>query len=453
MNEVRSGVFDSARARGLYVSQSDGWTYLNAGARAQVPEKVSSAVTRAFRTAPLQADPGTTAGGTGTRGDAYVDAARVAVADLVGGVPECVVLGPSRAALLNTLASSLPAKLRMGREVVLSRVDDPVNIAPWELAADLYGAQVRWAEAELTSGSLPTWQFSELIGPYTSVAAVAAANAHIGTVTDIRAISDLLHAKSNGWLVVDAASYAPYRPIDMEEWGADIVALDLAPLGGPEVGALVFRDPAMLAQLRLAEVRTGRHSTPDLLVLAKRRIAALERGGLAPGLLGAVPATVDFLAGLDEDASGDRRERLRTSLPAAEEYMNGLARHLVEGLRDFGVVHVVGVTGGDDHGAYNGGGHGSYTDGASYASSYEAASTRADRVPRVSFLVPGLPAVTVAERLLDNGVVAEVVGLEDSALFDQMGVAEMGGAVCVAFAPHNTRYDVDQLVRVVGGMV
>jgi selenocysteine lyase/cysteine desulfurase len=215
------------------------------------------------------------------------------------------------------------------------------------------------------------------------------------------------------------------------------------------VGALVFRDQTMLAQLKLAEVRTGRHSTPDLHSLARRRVAALERGGLAPGLLGAVPATVDFLAGLDEDATGDRRSKLATSLPAAEEYMNGLARHLIDGLRDFGVVHVVGVTG-DDHGAYNGGGHGSWTvDDGGYTDLWSPT----DRVPRVSFLVPGLSAATVAERLLDNGVVAEVVGLEDSALFDQMGVAEMGGAVCVAFAPHNTRYDVDQLVRVVGGMV
>ncbi|AGP29788.1 hypothetical protein A606_00665 [Corynebacterium terpenotabidum Y-11] len=428
-------MFDSARARGLYVSQSDGWTYLNAGSRAQVPEKVSSAVTQSFRTAPLQADP---AHGAGTRGDAYVDAARVAVAELVGGTPECVVLGPSRAALLNILASALPRMLRMGREVVLSRVDDPVNIAPWELAADLYGASVRWAEAELTTGALPTWQFSELIGTSTSIVAVAAANAHIGTVTDVRAIADLLHAKSNGWLVVDAAAYAPYRHIDIHAWEADIVALDLAPLGGPEVGALVFRDPAMLAQLRLAEVKTGRHSTPDLLALAKRRVAALERGGLAPGLLGAVPAAVDFLAGLDETASGGRHERLRISLPAVEEYLLSLARHLVDGLRDFGVVHVVGVS--EDDGSYGASNH-----GESYLST--------ERVPRVSFLVPGLSASTVVERLRDNGVVAETVGLEDSALFDQMGVAEMGGAVCVAFAPHNTRYDVDQLVRVVGGMV
>lgn len=438
-------MFDSARVRGLYVSQSDGWTYLNSGVRAQVPEKVSAAVSRSFRTAPLQADAASVAEASGTRGDAFVDAARSAVADLVGSVPECVVLGPSRSALLSTLASAIPAKLSMGREVVLSRVDDQVNIAPWELAADLYGAEVRWAEAELATGALPTWQFSELVGPHTSIVAVSAANAHIGTVTDMRVISELVHAQSDGWLVVDAASYAPYRYIDMAEWGADILALDLAPLGGPEVGALVFRDPAMLAQLRLAEVKIGRHSTPDLTVLARRRVAALERGGLAPGLLGAVPAAIDFLANLDEDAAGNRRTRLQISLPEAEKYMHSLARHLVDGLSDFGVVHVVGVTG---EGGQNGYGH-----SGGHLGGYGEWGSAVDRVPRVSFLVPGLPAATVAERLRDNGVAAETVGLEDSALFDQMGVAEMGGAVCVAFAPHNTRHDVDQLVRVIGGMV
>ena len=44
-------VFDVARVRGLYVSLSDGWTYLNAQENAQVPEKVSTGVAMAFRTA------------------------------------------------------------------------------------------------------------------------------------------------------------------------------------------------------------------------------------------------------------------------------------------------------------------------------------------------------------------------------------------------------------------
>lgn len=435
-------MFDIARVRGLYESLSEGWTYLNAGRRAQVPEKVSSAVSRAFRSSPLQSQDGA------PRGEDYVSAARQAVADLVGASPECVVLGPSRATLLSTLATAVPAKLRMGREVILSRVDEPSNVTPWRLAADLYGASVHWAEADLTTGALPAWQFTNLISADTSIVAVPAANAHLGTVTDIRAIADILRAKSRGWLIVDAGAYAPYRLIDMDTWGADVVALDLAPLGGPEVGALVFRDPALLAELHLVELRRGRHATPDPQELAAKRVAELERDGHAPGLLGGVPTAVNHLADLDDDATGTRRERLATSLQSTEDYLGRLAGYLVDGLRDLENVHVVGVDGEVD------------TDTAPDPDSWgstPAARGRhfgpVDRLPRVSFLVQGIEAATVGQRLLSNGVVAQTVGLEESALFDQMGVAEMGGAVCVALAPHNTRIDIDRLVRVVGGMV
>jgi selenocysteine lyase/cysteine desulfurase len=426
-------VFDIARVRGLYESSSEGWTYLNAGQRAQLPEKVSSAVARAFRAAPLQGSSGH------PRGDDYVTSAREAIADLVGSSPECVVLGPSRAALLSTLATAVPAKLRMGREVVLSRIDDPSNISPWQLAADLYGASVRWAEADLTSGALPAWQYTSLISMDTSIVAVPVANSHLGTVTDVRAIADTLRAKSRGWLIVDAGAYAPYRHIDMDAWDADVVALDIAPMGGPEVGAMVFRDPSLLAELHMTELRRGRHAAPDPQAMAARRVAALERDGVSPGLLGGVGPVVNHLAELDEEATGSRRERLATSLSSTSDYLVHLAGYLTDGLRDLDGVHVIGVDG--------------EVEGAHDSSTWGRQGTHVDRLPRVSFLVQGIDAASVGERLLSNGVVAQTVGLEESALFDQMGVAEMGGAVCVALAPHNTQFDVDLLVRIVGGMV
>ena len=46
-------VFDVARVRGLYTSLGDGWTYLSAHAQPQIPERVSSAVARGFRQAPV----------------------------------------------------------------------------------------------------------------------------------------------------------------------------------------------------------------------------------------------------------------------------------------------------------------------------------------------------------------------------------------------------------------
>lgn len=454
-------MFDVPRVRGLYASLSDGWTYLNAQDFPQVPERVSSAVARSFRVASLLEPPESTTGShsraqrLGRRiGESFGDSARTAIADLTGARPENVVLGASREALLDDLAHALYRRLRLGQEVVLSRIDDPANVAPWKHAADLYGARVRWAEPDLSSGVLPAWQFTNLVEPETTVVAVSAANRYVGAVTDVRAIADCVRAKSRALLVVDVDSFAPYRVVDVEQMGADVLALDVASLGGPNVGALVFKDDAT----RQAVFRSGH---------------GVGVGGVSEGLLGGVAEAVDHLARLDDSARGTRRTRLKTGLPHAADYLNSLATHLVEGLQSLGTVHVIGVDG-DGH----------------VLEEFAAV----DRVPRVSFLVDGVPAGVVVQRLLANGVVAGVVAPGQSQLLERMGVFEeqagagpaapgansrgrhvrrgadsdtasaadaasalgsaldQAGAVSVGFAPHNTVHDVDQLVRVVASV-
>ena len=424
-------MFDVPRVRGLYASLSDGWTYLNAQDFPQVPERVSSAVARSFRVASLLEPPESATGShsraqrLGRRiGESFGDSARIAIADLTGARPENVVLGASRAALFDDLAHALYRRLRLGQQVVLSRVDDPANLAPWKHAADLYGARVRWAEPDLSSGVLPAWQFTNLVEPETSVVAVSAANRYVGAVTDVRAIADCVRAKSRALLVVDVDSFAPYRLVDVEQMGADVLALDVASLGGPNVGALVFKEDAPRRAVFRSEHGVG-------------------VGGVAEGLLGGVAEAVDHLARLDDSARGTRRSRLKAGLPRAAEHLNMLASHLVEGLQSLGTVHVLGVDGDGD-----------------VLEEFSAV----DRVPRVSFLVDGVPAGVVVQRLLANGVVAGVVAPGQSQLLERMGVFEehpaassdspldQAGAVAVGFAPHNTVHDVEQLVRVVASV-
>lgn len=465
-------MFDNPRVRGLFASLSDGWTYVNAQSKPQVPEKVSSAVARAFRVSNLL-EPVEIGSGSHSRtqqpgrrlGETFDAAARVAVADLVGGRPECVILGPSRAALLDRLANSMGRKLRLGQEVVLSRVDDPANLTPWREAADLFGARVRWAEPDLATGVLPAWQYAELVGPYTAMVALSAANRHVGAINDVRAVTDIVCSKAPRALtVVDVDNIAPHRVIDVDELGADVLALDISSLGGPQVGALVFRTPEAMASV----VPSGNRSLRSVL----------EFGGVSEGLLGGVPAAVEHLGQLDEDARGTRRRRLETALPQASRYVNGLARRAVEGLQDLGTVHVVGVDGDFDA---------------------EPHFDNIDRIPRVTFIVDGVPADVARQRLVNNRVVADAVCPSESELLRVMGVfgdpeedaapgrrprrakkgrhaeprrggelleledsyigavfsagdAEQAGAITLSFSVHNTIYDVDQVVRAVASL-
>ena len=452
-------MFDNPRVRGLFASLSDGWTYVNAQSRPQVPEKVSAAVSRSFRVSNLL-EPVEARFGSHSRsefpgrriGESFESAARVAIADLVGGRAEYVVLGSSRAALLDRLANTMSHKLSIGQDIVLSRVDDPANLTPWQEASRLYGATVKWAEPDLSTGALPAWQYADLVGPDTSVVALGAANRHVGAVNDVRAVTDIVRTKApKAMTVVDVDNIAPHRVVDMWSLGADVVAVDMSSLGGPHIGALIFQSDEVMSRV-VTNTRRSLRST-------------LEFGGVAEGLLGGVPATVDHLAMLDEDVHGTRRRRLETALPQASDYVNGLARRAVEGLQSLGTVHVIGIDGDFDADPH---------------------FDNIDRIPRVTFMVDGVPAHIAQQRLIANRVVADVVRPNESELLRAMGVfgdpedANQGrrsrrakvsrhrepqssyadseepysdaGAVTLSFAVHNTLYDVDQVVRAVASL-
>ena len=74
--------FDVARVRGLFPALGDGYIHLDGPAGALIPEGVARAVSAALRV-PLSNRRGPFP--SSARADALVDAARAAVADLVGG--------------------------------------------------------------------------------------------------------------------------------------------------------------------------------------------------------------------------------------------------------------------------------------------------------------------------------------------------------------------------------
>ncbi|PRQ10430.1 cysteine desulfurase [Corynebacterium sp. 13CS0277] len=411
---------DLARVRGLYASLSDGWTYFNGHELAQIPERVSSGVATAFRTSPLVAAVEPARGShskaqpagvpTGLAHDA---AARRAIADLVGAAADRVVLGPNPQTLLRGFVEAFRPRLARagqpvppGAVVVARSLSAPI--------ADVFaGLPARIAEPDLGTGELPVWQFHDIVDGGTRLVVVPAAHRLVGTQTDVAAVRDIVREHSRAWLVVDASDVAPYQPIDMDAWGADAVLLDVAALGGPQLAALVVRDVSMFPRLQA-------------LTPGAEGAAALEVGPLSMGLLGGVAPTIDHLADLDEDARGTRRNRLRRSLGALNAHTGQLATHLVESLGSLGAVHLVGITG------------------------EAAAGAPAARTPRVTFLVHGVDAHTVHERLLANGIVAQVSPRDP--LLEAMGAADAGGTVTVSLSPFNTSADVDQLVRVVASL-
>ncbi|MEQ6223757.1 cysteine desulfurase-like protein, partial [Mycobacterium tuberculosis] len=299
--------YDVARVRGLHPSLGDGWVHFDAPAGMLIPDSVATTVSTAFRrsgASTVGAHP------SARRSAAVLDAAREAVADLVNADPGGVVLGADRAVLLSLLAEASSSRAGLGYEVIVSRLDDEANIAPWLRAAHRYGAKVKWAEVDIETGELPTWQWESLISKSTRLVAVNSASGTLGGVTDLRAMTKLVH-DVGALVVVDHSAAAPYRLLDIRETDADVVTVNAHAWGGPPIGAMVFRDPSVMNSF--GSVSTNPYATGP---------ARLEIGVHQFGLLAGVVASIEYLAALDESARGSRRERLAVSMQSADAYLN-----------------------------------------------------------------------------------------------------------------------------------
>lgn len=395
--------YDVARVRGLHPSLGDGWVHFDAPAGMLIPNSVATTVSTAFRrsgASTVGAHP------SARRSAAVLDAAREAVADLVNADPGGVVLGADRAVLLSLLAEASSSRAGLGYEVIVSRLDDEANIAPWLRAAHRYGAKVKWAEVDIETGELPTWQWESLISKSTRLVAVNSASGTLGGVTDLRAMTKLVH-DVGALVVVDHSAAAPYRLLDIRETDADVVTVNAHAWGGPPIGAMVFRDPSVMNSF--GSVSTNPYATGP---------ARLEIGVHQFGLLAGVVASIEYLAALDESARGSRRERLAVSMQSADAYLNRVFDYLMVSLRSLPLVMLIGRP--------------------------EA------QIPVVSFAVHKVPADRVVQRLADNGILA--IANTGSRVLDVLGVNDVGGAVTVGLAHYSTMAEVDQLVRALASL-
>jgi cysteine desulfurase family protein (TIGR01976 family) len=396
--------FDVDRVRACYPALADGYAYLDGAAGTQLPDSVIDAMAGAYR-----AGLGNSGGAfpASRRSDEITAECRRAVADLTGGRPEGVILGPNMTTLTYRLARTLAAGWGPGDEVVVTRLDHDANVRPWVQAASAVGAVVRWADVQLPEGDLPLASFRPLISDRTRLVAVTAASNLIGTRPDVAGIAALAHA-AGALAYVDGVHATPHGPVDVGELGADLYATSAYKWSGPHVGAVVA-DPAMLESLAPDKLAPAPAEVPD----------RFEQGTLAFADLAGVTAAVDHLASLAGPAAGagTRRERILAGLAAAEAHERDLFRVLLGGLDAMGHVTTYGKA--------------------------------ARRTATAYFNVAGRTPRQVAEHLAGRKV--NVWDGDNYAweLAGVLGLRETGGAVRAGLVHYNDRSDVDRLLAAV----
>ncbi|MFG2544145.1 cysteine desulfurase-like protein [Streptomyces sp. NPDC048594] len=370
----------------------------------QTPQPVIDAIGEALAN-PL-ANRGRTTEGE-RNADGIVADARGALGDLLATDPRGIVLGRSATQLAYDLSRTLAKAWRPGDEVVVTRLDHDSNIRPWIQAAEAVGASVRWADFDPATGELLPEHVEAVLSPRTRLVAVTAASNLIGTMPDLPTVARLAHGVG-ALLHVDAVHYASHAVVDPAALGADTLVCSPYKFLGPHLGVLAAR-PDFLETLRPDKLLPSSDAVPE----------RFELGTLPYELLAGTRAAVDFLAGLEPDAHGGRRERLVASFAALERHEDALRRRIEAGLADLGGITV----------------H----------------SRAARRTPTLLFTVAGLRPAEVYRRLAERGVDAPAGTFYALEASRQLGLGDEG-AVRVGLAPYTSADDVDRLLTALAAL-
>jgi len=356
---------------------------------------------------------------TSRESDRITQSAHQAMADMLHARgPEEIAFGQNMTSLTFHLSRSLARTWKPGDEVLVTRMDHDANVRPWVLAARDAGATARFVDMRPEDCTLDLDDLKRQLGPRTKLVAVTCASNAVGTINDVKRVSRMAH-DAGALVFLDAVHYAPHGPIDVQDWGCDLLACSAYKFFGPHVGIL-WGKRELLTELTPYKVRPAEDTLPQRWMTGTQ-----NHEGLA-----GVAAAVDYLAeiGRTQPASAERFPHLkgqsrdiRAGLAAIQEYESGLARKLLAGLAERPRFKVWGIT---------------------------KPEQLAWRAPTVSITQADRPALQIAEHLAARHVYTWSGNMYALELTERLGLEASGGVLRLGLVHYNTAEEIDRLLTV-----
>ena len=375
---------DVAAVRRRFSALAAPQVFFDAPGGTQVPDEVVEAVARYLREANANA------GGpfaTSRRTDAVLAQARLAAAEFLRCDPDEAIFGANMTTLNFTLSRTVGRTLHAGDEILVTRLDHDGNVAPWlELARDL-DLRVRFVDVH-DDTTLDLADLERQLTERTRVVAFPVASNAVGTLTDVHRIAELAHeADALAW--ADAVHYGPHGPIDVRDWGVDVLLCSPYKFFGPHLG-LAYGRAEVLRSWRAYKVRPA----PDEPLGSR-----FETGTQAHELLAGFVAAVDYVHSI--------------GWGAIRAHERELGRRFLDALPSRATLYGL--------------------------------PTMEGRVPTFAFNVEGLSATDAARRLGDRGFAVWHGNYYAQEIMERLGLGDEG-AVRVGIVHYNTTDEVDRLL-------
>jgi cysteine desulfurase/selenocysteine lyase len=151
---------------------------------------------------------------------------------------EEIVFTRSATEAINLVASSFAApRISEEDEIVLTIAEHHSNIVPWHFLRERQGAVLKWVDVT-DEGAFDLAAFEAALSPKTKMVAVTHMSNVLGTVTPLKEVIALAHAK-NIPVLVDGSQGAVHLDVDVQALDADFYAMTGHKLYGPTgVGVL-----------------------------------------------------------------------------------------------------------------------------------------------------------------------------------------------------------------------
>jgi len=237
-----AGVFDARRAREDFpilktAAHGKPLVFLDSAASAQKPRQVIDAVAHVYEAEYANIHRGVYELSERTTA-AFEDAREKTRAFLNAREAREIVFVRGATEAINLVAQSFGrAFLKEGDEIVLSALEHHSNIVPWQILRDMTGVVLRVAPVN-DAGEIELEAYEKLLNARTRLVAITHVSNAIGTVTPIREIIRLAHAKGVP-VLVDGCQAVPHQKVDLQALDCDFYAFSGHKLYGPSgIGVL-----------------------------------------------------------------------------------------------------------------------------------------------------------------------------------------------------------------------
>ena len=169
-----------------------------------------------------------------------MDKATELFAKMINANSKEIIIGGSTSINLYVLSNALKYSIKPGDEVIVTNQDHEANISTWRRLSEL-GATIKEWQINPENGELEIDSLENLITNKTKIVAVTHCSNIVGSVNNLKKISELVH-KKNAILIGDGVSYAPHGFPDVKELNVDFYTFSLYKTYGPHLALLYGKE-------------------------------------------------------------------------------------------------------------------------------------------------------------------------------------------------------------------